>query len=103
MIVLRQRMGYPDVVTKATEDAAHEAWRYVAEMWFGDENHNRFDDACAAADVTPPQLKAMLSLQLGVAQPMRMLAEAWRCDASWVTRIVDRLEELRYVARPRRA
>jgi DNA-binding MarR family transcriptional regulator len=79
--------------------AAREAWRYVAELWFGDENHDRFHDACAAADVSPPQLKALLSMERGEPLPMRALAENWRCDASWVTGIVDGLEERGYAHR----
>ena len=71
----------------------------MAELWFGDANQDRFHNACEAADVSPPMLKAMLSLDPGVAQPMRALAEAWRCDASWVTGIVDGLEERGYVER----
>jgi len=79
--------------------AAREAWACVANMWFGDENHNRFHDACAAADLSPPQLKALLSMEPGQAQPMRALADSWRCDASWVTGIVDGLEERGYAVR----
>ena len=78
---------------------AREAWQCVADFWFSDEQHNRFHDACAAADITPPQLKALLSLEPNHAQPMRDLAETWRCDASWVTGIVDGLEERGYVER----
>jgi len=86
-------------VAKRTSPVAREAWRYVAELWFGEENHDRFLEACAAADVSPPQLKAMLSMEPGEAQPMRVLAEHWKCDASWVTGIVDGLEERGYALR----
>ncbi len=68
-------------------------------MWFSDEIHERFHAACMAADVTPPQLKALLSLEPGQAQSMGALAEGWRCDASWVTGIVDGLEGRGYVER----
>ena len=80
-------------------DVAREAWGYVADIWFGEENHDRFHDACAAADVSPPQLKALLSMQPGQTQSMRELAASWRCDASWVTGIVDGLEERGYAVR----
>ena len=79
--------------------AARDAWRCVTDLWFSDEIHDRFHSACAAADVSPPQLKALLSLEEGHAQPMRDLAASWRCDASWVTGIVDGLEERGYVER----
>jgi DNA-binding MarR family transcriptional regulator len=79
--------------------AGREAWQLVAELFFGDENHDRFHEACEAIDVSPPQLKAMLSMVPGEPQPMRTLAANWRCDASWVTGIVDGLEERGYAQR----
>ena len=87
----------PGVATD--EDLARDAWRGVAELWFSDEIHDRFHAACQAADLSPPQLKALLSLQPGQTQSMRELAEGWRCDASWVTGIVDGLETRGYAER----
>jgi len=78
---------------------AHEAWEVVADLWFGDETHDRFHNACAATDISPPQLKTLLSLHLGDDQPMRAIADMLHCDASWVTGIVDGLEERGYVER----
>jgi len=78
---------------------AREAWQYVAELLISREAQQRFHDACEAADLSPPQLKALLSLEPGGPRPMRALAEDWRCDASWVTGIVDGLEERDYVQR----
>lgn len=86
-------------MVKRSTSAAREAWECIAELWFGDENHDRFHDACAAADVSPPQLKVLLSLEVGSAKPMRTFAEMLRCDASWITGIVDGLEERGYVER----
>jgi len=40
-----------------------------------------------------------VSLKAGGAEPMRVLAKGWGCDASWVTGIVDGLEERGYVER----
>ena len=79
--------------------AASEAWRYLAELFFSDETRDRFHSACEAADLSPPQLKALLSLEPGRTQSMRSLAEGWKCDASWVTGIVDGLEERGYARR----
>jgi DNA-binding MarR family transcriptional regulator len=79
--------------------AAREAWQYVAELLMSQTIQHRFHDACEAADLSPPQLKALLSLDPGGSQSMRALAEGWRCDASWVTGIVDGLEERGYVQR----
>jgi DNA-binding MarR family transcriptional regulator len=85
-------------VTRSTS-AAREAWECIAALWFGDENHDRFHNACEAADLSPPQLKALLSMDAGDPMPMRAIAEMLRCDASWVTGIVDGLEERGYVER----
>jgi len=68
-------------------------------MVFSDENQARFHHACAAADLTPPLLKALLSLDPAGPEPMRVLAKGWGCDASWVTGLIDGLEERGYVER----
>jgi len=81
------------------EHAGEEAWRLIAEMLFCKDSHDRFQAACAAANLSPPQLKALLSLAPDAAEPMRVLAKDWRCDASWVTGIIDGLEERGYVER----
>ena len=81
------------------EQPDQEAWRLLAEMVFSEENHLRFQDACAASNLTPPLLKALLSLEPDGAEPMRVLAKGWGCDASWVTGIIDGLEERGYVER----
>jgi|SRR5437588_8637164 len=86
-------------MAKPPRTPAHEAWEVLADLWFGDENHDRFHNACAAIDISPPQLKTLLSLKPGDQQPMRAIAEMMRCDASWVTGIVDGLEERGYVER----
>ena len=86
-------------VGPGSTSAAGEAWRYLADLWFSDETHDRFHAACEAAGLTPPQLKALLTLESGQTQPMRALADRWKCDASWVTGIVDGLEERGYAAR----
>ena len=57
----------------------------------------RFHDACASVDLSPPQLKTLLSLESDL--PMRAIADMLHCDASWVTGIVDGLEERGYVVR----
>ena len=82
-----------------SRSAGHEAWEVIADLWFGDETHDRFHKACVAVDLSPPQLKTLLSLQPGDEQPMRAFAEMLHCDASWVTGIVDGLEQRGYVER----
>ena len=65
----------------------------------GDENHSRFHAACEVVNVSPPALKLLLGMEPGVATPMRVFADKLRCDASWVTSLVDNLESLGYVER----
>jgi DNA-binding MarR family transcriptional regulator len=83
---------------KATS-AAREAWQCVVELLMSEEIQHGFHDACEAADLSPPQFKALLSLNPAGSQSMTALAKFWRCDASWVTGIVDGLEERGYVKR----
>lgn len=84
---------------ESDESPGREAWRLVAELVFSEENQARFAEACTAASLNPPLLKALLSLDPEGAEPMRVLAKGWGCDASWVTGIVDGLEERGYVER----
>ena len=80
-------------------DPAREVWTIIAGLFLGNEVQDRFHAACAAIGATPPALKALLSLQPGEPQPMRALASSWHCDASWVTSLVDTLEERGLVER----
>lgn len=80
-------------------EAGAEAWALVATVFMGDANHDRFHDACAAIDVSPPALKLLLSMEPGVGTPMRVFADKLRCDASWVTSLVDDLEAKGFVER----
>ncbi|MBA2609828.1 MAG: MarR family transcriptional regulator [Actinobacteria bacterium] len=80
-------------------DPASEAWACIADLFMGDENHDRFHSACDAINIGPPALKMLLSMEPGVGTPMRVFADRMRCDASWVTSLVDGLEELGLVER----
>jgi DNA-binding MarR family transcriptional regulator len=71
----------------------------LAEIFMSDENHSRFHAACEAVEVGPPALKLLLGMEPGVGTPMRVFADKLRCDASWVTSLVDDLEALGYVER----
>jgi DNA-binding MarR family transcriptional regulator len=82
------------------EDDARTAWQTIADLFMGDDNHDRFHRAAAAAGVPHPgALKLLLSLEPSAPPSMRELAEAMRCDASWVTALVDGLEEPGLAAR----
>lgn len=80
-------------------DLADEAWGAIADIFMSDENHSRFHAACELVNVSPPALKLLLGMEPGVGTPMRAFADKLRCDASWVTSLVDNLEALGYVER----
>lgn len=62
-------------------------------------HRQRFLTVAADHGLTPAHLGALVSLQPGDDRSMRSLAEAWHCDASNVTWLVDRLEERGLVRR----
>jgi DNA-binding MarR family transcriptional regulator len=74
-------------------------WRSISDLLMSDETHDRFHRACEAIGLSPPFYKALMGLQPGEPRTMRSLAEELGCDASWVTTLVDGLEERGYVAR----
>ena len=79
---------------------ARTAWRLVTELFMTDEVHNRFHEACDAVGLPHPgSLKALLLLELDDPPSMRAMADSLHCDASYITMLVDALEQLRYVER----
>lgn len=77
-----------------------QAWTTLAGVFFGEAGAKRFHLACDAAGLTTPgALKALLSLDLESPVAMRSLAEMLRCDASYITGLVDELETAGYVQR----
>jgi len=80
-------------------EEAGAAWRSLCELMFSRQSHDRVHDACEAVGLTPGLMKALLSVQPGDPRPMKELAGEWRCDASYVTSLVDGLEERGIVER----
>jgi DNA-binding MarR family transcriptional regulator len=72
---------------------AHRAWRALYELQLHGENYNRFPQACAEHDLPPSSGKALLLLSNSRPTAMRELASAFACDASYITAVVDALEE----------
>jgi DNA-binding MarR family transcriptional regulator len=85
----------------ATKDEpARAAWIALTELFFGDAVHDRIHEAVAAARLPHPgALKALMHLGGDEAPSMRRLAEQLRCDASYVTNLVDLLEDAGFVER----
>jgi DNA-binding MarR family transcriptional regulator len=50
-------------------------------------------DVCESIGLTPGLMKALMSIRPGEPRPMKDLSAEWRCDASYVTSLVDGLEE----------
>ncbi|MGI9120357.1 MAG: MarR family winged helix-turn-helix transcriptional regulator [Acidimicrobiales bacterium] len=74
-------------------DPATEAWLCIIQLTQGDENRRRFFQAATALDANPSLLRGLLCLAPGEEKPMRALVEEWNCDPSWVTSVVDELEQ----------
>jgi DNA-binding MarR family transcriptional regulator len=72
-------------------DVANDTWRRMADL-FHSRKHEVMEIA-AAHSLNPGAMNALLFLQPGEPCSMRTLADAWKCDASNVTWLVDRLEE----------
>jgi DNA-binding MarR family transcriptional regulator len=79
------------------EQLKSEIWRALYEFFL--DEHERHLESIADLGVSPGDLKALMRLVPGRREPMRALAAMWRCDASTVTWIVDRLEKQGLVER----
>ncbi len=74
-----------------------EIWTSLYKFFLAE--HERHLESITELGVSPGDLKALLRLTPDHAEPMRALAQTWRCDASTVTWIVDRLEKQGLVER----
>jgi DNA-binding MarR family transcriptional regulator len=82
------------------EAEAREAWGCILRMFMSPETHDSFHTACAEVGLPHPgSLKALLQLDPGDPPSMREMAEGMHCDASYITGLVDALEQQGYVER----
>lgn len=88
-------MSSPSRGSKAA--VAGEVWATLLEVVMG--QRNRFFVILGEFGLTPGDLRALSVLEPEHSRPMGSLAEAWACDASNVTWMVDRLEERGLVER----
>jgi len=81
------------VTAKLTPDVdlANDTWRRMTELFLS--RKHQVMEIAAAHNLNPGAMNALLYLQPGEPCSMRTLADAWKCDASNVTWLVDRLEE----------
>jgi DNA-binding MarR family transcriptional regulator len=72
---------------------ARRAWRALQEIQLHGETQNRLANACAHHELPPSTVKALLRLSGSKPIAMRELATAFACDASYITAVVDALEQ----------
>jgi DNA-binding MarR family transcriptional regulator len=73
--------------------AGREAWRIIQELLMEGEAHDRVHGICSTFGLTPGLAKSLVHLSADHGIAMRELAEQWGCDASYVTALVDGLEQ----------
>lgn len=69
------------------------------DLVVGREAHSRLIAAGEATGLPPGPVKALMQLDPDQPRPMKDLAEFFRCDASYVTSLVDDLENAGYAER----
>ena len=86
---------------QATADPATSAWRAILGLvGWGSGSAPRFPMVALELDLSPKQLGVLWRLDPdGPGTPMRSIAESLYCDASYVTDLVDRLEERKLIVR----
>ncbi len=72
-------------------NAATRAWRTLMAVFLA--RKEQFPQVAASFGINPGAMHALLSLDPEAPQSMSTLAGCWKCDASNVTWLVDRLEE----------
>ena len=72
-------------------DLANDTWRRMTDLFLS--RKHQVMEIAAAHGLNPGAMNALLFLEPGQPCSMGALADAWKCDASNVTWLVDRLEE----------
>ncbi len=80
-------------LTDVTTTAGEEAWRLLQELLMNGEMPTRMRNACEAIGGPPSIVKTLFHLAPGEPVAMRDLADHFACDASYITELVDGLEE----------
>jgi DNA-binding MarR family transcriptional regulator len=79
---------------EAFDQAARRAWSSMSTMFLSNEQHDRVHEVCAALSLPHPgALKLLLHLDEEDPPTMGGIARLMNCDASYVTALVDALEE----------
>jgi DNA-binding MarR family transcriptional regulator len=84
-------------VSRNKTDVAADVWRRIFDFIIA--THAQRDAALQRFGLTPGDSKVLMRLEPDEGQTMRSLAEAWSCDASNATWMIDRLEQRGLVER----
>jgi MarR family transcriptional regulator, organic hydroperoxide resistance regulator len=80
--------------TERARDPGVLAWKAVLELvGWGGRRPPRFPAVAMELGLAPKQMGVIWRLEPGTELPMRAIGESLFCDASYVTDLVDRLEE----------
>ena len=90
-------MTEPRSPSRQQRALADEVWATFLHLFLA--RRNQFLDASFELGLTPGETNALLAIDPNEPRAMGELASDWRCDASNVTWIVDRLEEKQMVER----
>jgi DNA-binding MarR family transcriptional regulator len=86
-------MGVTEVDVPGAPEPDREAWERMRELTHDPLVLGRVHDIAAEAGIIPGAAKALKYLSSTEPTPMRQLAADLRCDTSYITTIVDNLEE----------
>lgn len=79
------------------DDELRLAWRLLMELVL--DQRWRWTEVAGKLGISPAGLRALLAIDPDEPRPMRDLAVAMNCDASYVTAMIDDLERARYAQR----
>ena len=72
--------------------AGRQAWLAITELLSTGDAHELVHETSASLGLTAGLLRALREIPDGQGMSMGRLAELWRCDASYVTAVIDGLE-----------
>ena len=87
----------PDAQGLPADDELRLAWRLLMELVL--DQRMRWPEVAAQLGISQAGLRALLAIDPDEPRPMRDLAVAMNCDASYVTAMVDDLERAGYAER----
>jgi DNA-binding MarR family transcriptional regulator len=84
---------------RTSSKPARDAWASIHRLFFDRSVHGRVHEVCEELGINPGLMKAMFQMDPDRPKSMRALADDWHCDASYVTALVDGLEQRGFVER----